>query len=80
MRAGDEVPVPEEPFGAPIMNVTKIDNGEVSLEWRRGDGSRTSITLLSPDGGLQLDGYDLTVDAQGKRAVLRITKSDTSAR
>ncbi|WP_151478129.1 hypothetical protein [Streptomyces albicerus] len=77
---GAEVPVPEQSFGAPAINVTKIENGEATLEMRRDDGSRSTITLLSAEGGLQLDAYYLTVTVQGKRAVLRITKADAPSR
>ncbi|MFI9170182.1 hypothetical protein [Streptomyces lincolnensis] len=74
---GAQVPVPERAFGTPVMNVTRIEGGETTLEWRRTDGSRSTITLFSP-GGLTIGGYELTVTVRGKRAVLRMAEAAAS--
>ncbi|ANS63277.1 hypothetical protein SLINC_1053 [Streptomyces lincolnensis] len=71
---GAQVPVPERAFGTPVMNVTRIEGDETTLEWRRTDGSRSTITLFSP-GGLSIGGYELTVTVRGKRAVLRMAEA-----
>ncbi|WLW57304.1 hypothetical protein [Streptomyces sp. YU58] len=74
---GAEVPVPEAAFGAPVMHVTSIKGDETTLEWRRTDGSRSTVTLFSP-GGLHIDGHELNVTVRGKRAVLRMTEAAAS--
>ncbi|MCD7440866.1 hypothetical protein K4B79_21900 [Streptomyces lincolnensis] len=71
---GAEVPVPEAAFGTPVMHVTSIKGDETTLEWRRTDGSRSTVTLFSP-GGLHIGGHELNVTVRGKRAVLRMTEA-----